>query len=267
MVPSPCKAFLPLESNPTVFNELIQLLGVSPRLAFEDIFSLDDNPDLLLSRPALALILVFPADDVLEADALSDRPAYAGFGSEEPVLWFRQTIQNACGLYAVLHAVCNGAARGYIGEPHLPFRQGVVGWNADERMAETDGPLAGLLERAVPLSPADRAKVLEDSAELEGAHAAVAVKGDSAVPGSAEEEVEFHYVAFVGGQDGRVWELDGDQKGPVETGVGLGDGGDVCCQGVLDIVRGYVDGAGGNVNFGLMALVERGEGEGGGVGG
>ncbi|KAJ9149576.1 Ubiquitin carboxyl-terminal hydrolase, partial [Coniochaeta hoffmannii] len=196
MVPSPCKAFLPLESNPTVFNELIQLLGVSPRLAFEDIFSLDDNPDLLLSRPALALILVFPADDVLEADALSDRPAYAGFGSEEPVLWFRQTIQNACGLYAVLHAVCNGAARGYI---------------------ETDGPLAGLLERAVPLSPADRAKVLEDSAELEGAHAAVAVKGDSAVPGSAEEEVEFHYVAFVGGQDGRVWELDGDRKGPVET--------------------------------------------------
>lgn len=33
---------------------------------------------------------------------------------EEPVMWFRQTINNACGLYAILHAISNGEARKYI---------------------------------------------------------------------------------------------------------------------------------------------------------
>jgi hypothetical protein len=29
-------------------------------------------------------------------------------------MWFKQTINNACGLYSILHAVCNGEARKYI---------------------------------------------------------------------------------------------------------------------------------------------------------
>lgn len=41
-----------------------------------------------------------------------------GEGEEEeeeaPVMWFRQTINNACGLYAILHAISNGEARKYI---------------------------------------------------------------------------------------------------------------------------------------------------------
>jgi ubiquitin carboxyl-terminal hydrolase L3 len=113
MVSSPRKAFLPLESNPSVFTELIRLLGVSPRLSFEDVFSLDDPA--FLPHPALALVLVFPADDILEADLASTRAHYAGSGADEPVVWFKQTIHNACGLYAVLHAVCNGPAREFVG--------------------------------------------------------------------------------------------------------------------------------------------------------
>jgi ubiquitin carboxyl-terminal hydrolase L3 len=115
MVATPRKAFFPLESNPEVFNELLGLLGVSPRLQFEDVFSLDD-PEFLPHHPALALVLVFPADDVLRADALSDREEYSGSGADEPVVWFRQNIQNACGLYALLHGVCNGEAVGHVGE-------------------------------------------------------------------------------------------------------------------------------------------------------
>jgi ubiquitin carboxyl-terminal hydrolase L3 len=120
MGPNPPKTFYPLESNPDVFNELIRLIGVSPGLHFEDIYSLDDPSSL--PHPALALILVFPADDVLRADALSDRTAYTGSGPAEPVVWFKQTIGNACGLYAILHALCNGAARSHIGmSPICPY--------------------------------------------------------------------------------------------------------------------------------------------------
>ncbi|KAB5569999.1 ubiquitin carboxyl-terminal hydrolase [Coniochaeta sp. 2T2.1] len=237
----PRKAFYPLESNPLVFNELLSRLGVSPRLQFQDIFTLSE-PDFLPHHPTLALILVFPADEVLKADAASARPAYAGYGEDEPVVWFRQTIQNACGLYAVLHGVCNGAARGFI---------------------EPNGLLASLLKESIPLPPEGRAKVLEDSAELEKAHTAVALKGDSAVPESAEAEVVFHYICYVKSEkDGRVYELDGDRKGPIDTGVVLEEGEDVCGEEVLGLVRRYIEGAEGNLNFSLLALVDEGGGSG-----
>jgi ubiquitin carboxyl-terminal hydrolase L3 len=120
--------------------------------------------------------------------------------------------------------------------------------------------LSTILKESIPLQPDGRARVLEESMELEQAHTAVALKGDSAVPESAEAEVEFHYICYVRSErDGHVYELDGDRKGPIDTGVVLGEGEDVLCEKVLGLVRRYVDQAEGNVNFSLMALVDKGE--------
>jgi ubiquitin carboxyl-terminal hydrolase L3 len=110
--------FIPLESNPDVFTELIHSLGVSKSLCFQDVLSLDD-PDLLafLPRPALALVLVFPTT-VAYRDRVSqifEAPS-SGTEEEEDVVYFKQTINNACGLYALLHAVCNGDAREKLGK-------------------------------------------------------------------------------------------------------------------------------------------------------
>ena len=102
------KHFLPLESNPEVFNELIRLLGASDEIAFEDVLSLDETS--LIPRPTLAAILVLPTDPVFEerkSAAEAARAEYSGSGSGEPVMWFKQTINNACGLYAILHALSN----------------------------------------------------------------------------------------------------------------------------------------------------------------
>ena len=110
------KHFLPLESNPEVFNELIYSLGASQEIAFEDIFTFDE-PDLL-PRPTLALIMVFPATAAYEARKAaveSARAEYTGSGHKEPAIWFKQTIHNACGLYAILHALSNGSRR-FIGQ-------------------------------------------------------------------------------------------------------------------------------------------------------
>jgi ubiquitin carboxyl-terminal hydrolase L3 len=49
----------------------------------------------------------------------SSREEYSGSGDKEPVVWFRQTIGNSCGLMALLHAATNGAARDYIGMAFL----------------------------------------------------------------------------------------------------------------------------------------------------
>lgn len=103
------KHYIPLESNPELFTQLIRTLGVP--LEFCDVFSVDE-PDLLamISRPVYALILVFPTTEAYEKQrALEEasREEYTGHGDQEDVVWFKQTIHNACGLYAILHAACN----------------------------------------------------------------------------------------------------------------------------------------------------------------
>jgi ubiquitin carboxyl-terminal hydrolase L3 len=109
------KHFLPLESNPDVFNELIRLLGAKDEIAFEDVLTLDE-PEFL-PRPALAVVLVLPstpADDEKKVAMEADRPDYNGEDGE-PVLWFEQRIHNACGLYAILHALCNVEPHRFLG--------------------------------------------------------------------------------------------------------------------------------------------------------
>jgi ubiquitin carboxyl-terminal hydrolase L3 len=124
------KHYVPLESDPEVFDRLSRTLGVScgsktqPGLQFHDIFSLDD-PDLLamIPRPVHALILAFPTTEIYEqqlAESEATRPEYRGSGYDEDVVWFKQTINNACGLYGLLHAVSNGKARNFIGQ-HAPY--------------------------------------------------------------------------------------------------------------------------------------------------
>ncbi len=98
---------------------LVHKLGSSQSLSFHDVFSIDD-PDLLsfVPRPALALLLVFPVSKTYETYRMEEdakRPLYEGKGTEEPVIWYRQTIGNACGLMGLLHAVSNGAAKDSVG--------------------------------------------------------------------------------------------------------------------------------------------------------
>jgi len=112
------KHYVPLESNPEVFTQLIHKLGVKG-LAFEDVYSITE-PDLIamISRPALALVLIFPTSDTYEEFREQDdagKEVYVGKGDDEPIVWYKQTIGNACGLYAILHAISNGPAREYIG--------------------------------------------------------------------------------------------------------------------------------------------------------
>jgi ubiquitin carboxyl-terminal hydrolase L3 len=100
-------------------TSLIHQLGLSPTLAFHDVFSIED-PELLafVPRPANALLLVFPVSKSYETFRMEEdkeRKEYDGKGEGEPVIWYKQTIRNACGLIGILHAVSNGSAKAFIG--------------------------------------------------------------------------------------------------------------------------------------------------------
>lgn len=108
-----------LENNPEVMSNLVHKLGLSSKLGFHDVFSIDE-PELLafVPRPAAALLLLFPVSSTYEKfrrDEDENKEEYTGSGDGEEVIWYKQTIGNACGLIGLLHAVSNGHARSQIG--------------------------------------------------------------------------------------------------------------------------------------------------------
>ncbi|KAF2162553.1 hypothetical protein M409DRAFT_27175 [Zasmidium cellare ATCC 36951] len=238
----PPKRFIPLENNPEVMTTLLHTLGLSPTLQFHDVYSISD-PDLLsfVPRPAHALLLVFPVSQTYEKfrhEEDASKTEYEGSGDSEEVVWYKQTIGNACGLIGLLHGVSNGEAR----------KQVRAGSALDE-----------LIRKAVPLKPRERAALLEETEALETAHQAAAQTGDSAAP-SADESVDLHYVCFVKSAKGDLWEMDGRRKGPLNRGS-LPEGEDVLGpealeKGVKAFLKREEEAGGGELRFSLITLAE-----------
>ncbi|KAH8728738.1 hypothetical protein GQ44DRAFT_747586 [Phaeosphaeriaceae sp. PMI808] len=241
-VPPGKKRFIPLENNPDVMSSLVHKLGLSHKLAFHDVFSIDE-PELLafVPRPAHALLLVFPVSETYEKFRVQedkDEPEYQGSGADEEVIWYKQTIGNACGLIGLLHGVSNGSARSNI---------------------EPSSNLAKLVNDAIPLKPIERADLLYESEALETAHQTAATGGDTTAP-NAEDNVDLHYVCFVKSQSNNLWELDGRRKGPLNRGA-LSPNEDVLSEKALDLgVRSFLrretEAGGGDLRFSLITLAE-----------
>ncbi|KAI3337929.1 putative ubiquitin carboxyl-terminal hydrolase [Ustulina deusta] len=229
-------AFIPLEANPELMTALLRKLGLSSALQVHDVYSITE-PELLafIPRPALALLLVFPVSATYESSRLAEDAGvdeYAGKGPEEPVMWWKQTIRNACGLMGLLHAVSNGPAKGFI---------------------EQDTPLSTLLSQSIPLAPTQRSALLEQTPALATAHHEAASKGQTVAP-DAEDDVDLHYVCFVKTDDGTLWELDGRRKGPIARGQLATDEDVLSEKALLWGPLKFLERGGGDMRFSCVAL-------------
>ncbi|KAE9371901.1 ubiquitin carboxyl-terminal hydrolase [Stipitochalara longipes BDJ] len=239
------KTFTVLENNPEVFNALSLKLGLSPDLQWHDVYSLTE-PSLLslIPRPVLALLVIIPMTPAWNVDRVAedaDKPAiYQGKGPDEPVLWFEQTIGNACGSIGMIHCLLNGPA-----SEHL----------------QPGSFLAKLKTEAVDLGMEDRSRLLYDSEELEVAHQSVAELGDSKMPSvDGEGHKGQHFVAFVK-EDGKLWELEGDRRGPLERGS-LREDEDVLSPRAIELGIGRIielekASGGGDLRFSCIALAKK----------
>lgn len=269
-------AFVPLEANPELMTTLLHKLGLSRALQVHDVYSITE-PELLafVPRPALAVLLVFPVSATYESARLAEdagAPEYAGKGEGEPVLWFRQTIRNACGLMGLLHAVANGPARGFIGKRlcPLPFSFEFPPFHCQLAInqtnqpanrlspAEQDTPLNRLIQAATPLPPTERSALLEKTPELAAAHQEAASRGDTAAP-DAQDDVDLHYVCFVKTEDGdkdggTLWELDGRRKGPIARGKLAADEDVLSEKALLWGPLKFLERGGGDMRFSCVAL-------------
>ncbi|KAL4860284.1 hypothetical protein BDV12DRAFT_191776 [Aspergillus spectabilis] len=216
------------ENNPDVMNQLATKLGLSSELQFYDVYSLDEPEQLAhIPRPALALLVIIPLtpawDRSRKAEDANKEP-YAGSGPDEPVIWFKQTIGHACGSIG-LH----------------------------------DSDLAAIRSLAIPLDMTKRAEMLYNSEAFELAHKSVEQAGDSYADPTSERNGG-HFVSFVK-SGGKLWELEGSRKGPLERGS-LADDEDVLSPRALDmgikrIIKLSADGGGESLLFSCIALARR----------
>lgn len=222
-------------------------LGLSDDLEFYDVWSLDE-PSLLahIPRPVYALLVIIPRTESWSRDRETEDGAkdfYGGSGEREPVVWFRQTIGHACGSIGLLHCAVNGPAASHI----------VPGSHFDR-----------IRRAAVPLGMAERAKMLHDDEAFEVAHMSVAGMGDTPPPHDPQDPHAAHgqhFVSFVKADDGRLWELEGSRKGPLDRGL-LTDDEDPLSPAALDkglrrVIKLEQEAGGRDLRFSCIALAPR----------
>ncbi|PKS13139.1 hypothetical protein jhhlp_000481 [Lomentospora prolificans] len=236
------KTWAMLENNPEVMNQLARRLGLSSELEFYDVYSLDE-PELLahIPRPALALLVIIPLTPAWDRHRQVEdtgKEDYAGFGPREPVVWFNQTIGNACGSIGLLHCAINGPAAEFI---------------------QAGSDLADIRNRAIPLRMAERADMLYNNEAFEAAHKSLEQVGDTAAT-FKEGHSGQHFVSFVKA-DGRLWELEGNRKGPLDRGS-LAEDEDVLSPRALEmglkrVIKLNEDAGGEDLRFSCIALARK----------
>ncbi|KAE8260878.1 hypothetical protein A4X13_0g64 [Tilletia indica] len=235
--------WVPLEANPDIFNSWASNMGLDThKLAYHDIFGLDDELLQMVPQPVEAVLLLFPINQAIASfrreqdqgkqEQTQPEPETESGNKEESLLWFKQTIGNACGTIGLLHSISSSTkARSLI---------------------KSSSALEELLKDVRPLPPIERASYLESFQQLQTTHASAAQGGQTSAP-AAEDPVDLHFVCFVR-HNGSLVELDGDRKGPVDHGVALESQEDLLSKAVKWIQENYMSRAPESINFNLIAL-------------
>lgn len=225
------KSFIPLENNPDVLQVLARELGVSPQATFQDILS-PDFPGF--AEHAHAVLVTVPARVYYAVRKDDPELSYDGAGPDEPVMWLRQTSRNTCGSIALLHALCNGSARQFV---------------------PAGSELQKIFDEAQPLKPTERAELIYNSKFLDDAHLKASPGGVSDNPGT-EARTEHHFMAYIKGDDGHLWELEGGWGGPIDRGE-LGEGESVLSERAMDMgIKKFLRAAEDYPYFSMVALTD-----------
>jgi ubiquitin carboxyl-terminal hydrolase L3 len=219
------EAVIPLESNPDIFTEFAHKLGLSSNLAFHDVYSLTDK-DLLsfIPRPCQAVIMLFPITEAYETVKNNEESERSS--EDRNVVWYKQTVKNACGLYALLNAISNLNDNEY-----QPDSRIVQFKSARGEIAKVESLIQGLEEE----------------------YAEAATHGDTEAP-DANDDITLHFITFIK-KDGHLYELDGRRSGALDLGP-AGDGDVVDQDKLAQRFQYYINLADdeNKLSFSLMAL-------------
>lgn len=188
------KQWIPLESNPDVLTRFGHTLGIPEYVVFSDVLSMDLLD--MVPLPRYAVILLFPLTEKLSSTDPPTNGAGPTTGPSAPY-FCRQTVANACGTIALLHAALNNDSDA------TPLRPGSF--------------LQKFLADTADKTPDERAEALQSDQLLDEVHEKFATQGQTEAP-AADAKVDLHFVCFVQ-KAGRLYELDGRKEAPVDHGA------------------------------------------------
>uniref|UniRef100_A0A8C0FVX2 Ubiquitin carboxyl-terminal hydrolase n=1 Tax=Chelonoidis abingdonii TaxID=106734 RepID=A0A8C0FVX2_CHEAB len=193
----------PMEINP----EVLSRLGVAPGWRFVDVLGFEEDLLSSVPTPACALLLLFPLTAQHENFRKKQIEELKGQEVSSKVYFLKQMVGNSCGTIGLIHAVAN---------------------NQDKFAFDDGSALKKFLKETADLSPAERAKHLENN----------------------KDKVNFHFILFVN-VDGHLYELDGRMPFPVNHGESSDD---LLLKGSAKICRQFTERERGEVRFSAVAL-------------
>ncbi|CAD5225943.1 unnamed protein product [Bursaphelenchus okinawaensis] len=218
--------WLPLESNPDVFNDFLTRIGVK-KAKCVDVYGFDDELISFIPKPHLALILCYP--DYKKVDEIM-KPVYDKVSAEgaivpDKIFFMKQKISNACGTFALFHSIAQNTDKLDIGQ----------------------GSFAKWFEDAKKVGVDERSDVLAKSNDITEQHETSAAAGDT---DADPNTVEHHFITYCN-IDGTLYEIDSRQPFPRACGQTsqdslLKDAG-AAAKELMDKL--------GNVSFSALALV------------
>jgi len=200
-----------LESNPEVLTEYAHKLGVDKSWAFSDVLGLDEESLKMVPEPCLGVIFLYPFAQLESHKRRRGRDR----GKPTEGVWFMaQTIGNACGAVALMHTVMN----------------------CMKQVSKGSSKLAGFASDAKGASAAERGKLFGNA--MRDIHDGVASQGQTDAP-RPNADLDFHFVSLVA-VDGVLYELDGNNDGPISCGAILSGTGGFIRSAVAHVQKEYI---------------------------
>jgi ubiquitin carboxyl-terminal hydrolase L5 len=190
-----------IESDPGVFTELVERLGVNGVMV-EELFGLTDD-DFNAIEPCFGLLFLFKWTKETAAPGASHQPLLHE-NTDSSLFYAKQTIHNACATQAILSILLNCTDRINVGEELAGFKEFTRDF-PPEMKGDTLG--SNLMIRTTHnLFARPEPFVMEDSTGQSN--------NKKKRNNDDDDDAAYHFIAYLP-YNGNLYELDGLQKGPI----------------------------------------------------